>query len=205
MSEDPVASTRTTYDRVAVDYQRQSRDPAEGFKRFRAEFNEAFTGRMVDLGCGPGRDLGWFRDQGHEAFGVDLSDGMLALARSAGLPVVRGDLRCPPIKASAVQAIWSSAALLHVPREDVPRTLAAWHSLLTPGGRLGLSTSLGGDEGWELVPYAGADPEGGELHRWFVHHTVEGLTGVLKEVGFTVLSTESRTTHREWLQVHAVA
>lgn len=200
-----MAETRATYDRVAVDYQRRTQDPPEAFARFRSEFSAAVTGRVVDLGCGPGRDLGWLREQRHTAFGVDLSPGMLALARSAGRPVVRGDLRCPPIQPSVVQAIWSSAALLHVPREDVPRTLAAWHALLTPGGRLGLSTSLGGDEGWELVPYAGGDPQGGDLHRWFVHHTVEGLTGLLTEAGFTVLSTESREAGREWLMVHAVA
>ena len=77
--------------------------------------------------------------------------------------------------------------------------------MLAPGGRLGLSTSLGGDEGWELVPYAGADPEGGELHRWFVHHDLDGLTALLTTAGFTVLSTQVRTLHRTWAQVHALA
>lgn len=203
--DDVVAQTQATYDRVAVDYQRRTQEPPESFTGFRAVFSAAAEGLVLDLGCGPGRDLGWLRDRGHEAFGVDLSEGMLALARAQDLPVVRGDVRCPPVGPASVQAIWSSAALLHVPREDVPRTLAAWHSLLVPGGRLGLSTSLGGDEGWELVPYAGPDPQGGDLHRWFVHHTVEGLTTLLRGAGFTVLSTESRPGGREWLMVHAVA
>lgn len=205
MSEDKVASTQATYDRVAVDYQRRTSEPTAEFAAFRQAFSDQVQGRVVDLGCGPGRDLAWLRAQGHEGYGVDLSAGMLALARGAGLPVVRGDLRQPPVAAGSVQAVWSSAALLHVPREDVPRTLRAWHALLQPGGRLGLSTSLGGDEGWEVVPYDGPDPQGGDLHRWFVHHTAEGLGDQLTDAGFSVLSTEFRAGGREWLMVHAVA
>jgi hypothetical protein len=87
----------------------------------------------------------------------------------------------------------------------VPSTLAAWHALLAPGGHLGLSTSLGGDEGWELVPYAGEGPQGGELHRWFVHHDEDDLLGMLITAGFTIRSHVQRTSHRTWTMIRAVA
>jgi SAM-dependent methyltransferase len=205
MTDDLVAETQATYDRVADDYDRRTKVPSEEFLQFRAEFLAAVTGPVLDLGCGPGRDVSWLREQGLAAFGMDLSRGMLARALEHGVPVVRGDLRRPPIRPGSLGGIWSNAALLHVPRDDVPATLQQWHGLIAPGGRLAISTSLGGDEGWELVPYDGPGPEGGELHRWFVHHDVDGLHQLLADAGFTVMSTGFRTTRRTWAQVHAIA
>lgn len=205
MTEDAVASTRATYDRVAVDYDRRWRGSDPGFAAFRAAFATAAVGPVADLGCGPGRDLEDLRTHGLDAVGVDLSTSMLTLARGRGLPVVQGDLRRPPLAPGSLGGIWSSAALLHVPRSDVPATIARWHSLLRPGGRLGLSTSLGGDEGWEVAPYAGEGPSGGPLRRWFVHHDEAELLALLGAGGFTVVETTSRTSHRVWCMVHAVA
>jgi len=202
---DVVASTRATYDRVAVDYDRRTRDADPAFLSFRTAFAADLEGPVADLGCGPGRDLAALRASGLDAVGVDLSTGMLTLARAAGLPVVQGDLRRPPFPSGALSGIWSSAALLHVPREDVPAALQAWHGLLRPGGRLGLSTSTGGDEGWEVVPYEGEGPVGGALHRWFVHHDEPDLVRMLTTAGFTVLSVEQRHSHRTWLMIHAQA
>ncbi|MDT7570905.1 MAG: hypothetical protein QOE05_1079 [Actinomycetota bacterium] len=205
MTEDPVEQTRATYDRVAADYDRRTSGPEPEFVAFRSAFAADVDGTVADLGCGPGRDVAALREAGVTAVGVDLSTGMLARAAGAGLPVVRGDIRRPPLRPQSLGAIWSSAALLHVPRTDVPSTLAAWHGLLRPGGHLGLSTSLGGDEGWELAPYAGKGPEGGELHRWFVHHDETELLGMLTAAGFAVRSHVQRISHRHWLMVRATA
>jgi SAM-dependent methyltransferase len=205
MNDDPVDQTRATYDRVAEDYDRTTQAPSPELLAFRSSFAASVESPVADLGCGPGRDLRVFRDTGLTAFGIDLSTGMLARARRAGLPVVRGDLRSPPLRARSLGGIWSCAALLHVPRDDVPATLAGWHALLRPGGHLGLSTSLGGDEGWELVPYAGEGPGGGELHRWFVHHEEAELLALLTAAGFTVESHQQRVSHRHWTMIRATA
>lgn len=205
MSDDLVQRTRETYDLVAEDYDRRTSGPEPEFVAFRSAFVDDVDGPVADLGCGPGRDLAAIRAADRAAIGVDLSTGMLARAVQSGLPVVRGDLRRPPLRDGSLGAIWSSAALLHVPRQDVPATLAAWHALLRPGGHLGLSTSLGGDEGWELVPYAGEGPQGGELHRWFVHHDEDDLLGMLITAGFAVRSHVQRSSHRTWTMIRATA
>jgi SAM-dependent methyltransferase len=205
MTEDPVEQTRATYDRVAEDYDRTTKAPSPELLAFRDAFIASVTGPVADLGCGPGRDLGAVRATGITALGVDLSTGMLGRAAKAGLPVVRGDIRRPPLQPGSLGGIWSCAALLHVPRPDVPSTLAAWHALLRTGGHLALSTSLGGDEGWELVPYEGEGPRGGELHRWFVHHDEDALIALLTTAGFTVRSHEQRVSHRHWTMIRATA
>ena len=38
--------------------------------------------RILDFGCGPGRDLKVFRDSGHEAIGLDGAERFVELARS---------------------------------------------------------------------------------------------------------------------------
>jgi SAM-dependent methyltransferase len=204
VTQDVVSSTRRTYDQIAQAYDEQLRPPAPELHAFRDEFCRAALGRVADLGCGPGRDLQLLATAGLDVVGIDLSDGMLALARTRGR-VARGDLRRPPLRQGSLGGIWSSAALLHVPRDEVLSTLSAWHSLLAPGGLLGLSTSLGSDEGWEVVPYAGPGPAGGPLHRWFVHHEAGALLELLRAAGFTVISSSQRKSHRDWLMVLAQA
>src|SRR5215210_3366846 len=47
---------------------------------------------ILDLGCGPGRDLGYFRSLGHEAIGLDGSSQFIAMARAhSGCEVLHQD------------------------------------------------------------------------------------------------------------------
>ena len=137
LPDDPrVAGTRATYDRIAEEYAARSgeADLGEEFRAWRAAAVASVDGPVADLGCGPGRDLALLQATGTPCVGVDLSAGMVGVARRAGLPVVRGDLRRPPLRPASLAAVYSVAALLHVPREDVPATLLAWRALLRPGG-----------------------------------------------------------------------
>lgn len=194
---DVVRVTSEVYDVIATAYDEQTRIPTPELDEHRVAFRSLVSGPVADLGCGPGRDLQRLDD----VVGMDRSEGMLALARTRGR-VVRGDLRRPPFRQLA--GIWSCASLLHVPREDVPVTLAAWHECLRPGGILGLSTSLGDEEGWERMPYGIPHDHRGPDERWFVHHPEDALLGLLRDTGFTVERISHRTTNRAWLMVLAL-
>jgi len=41
-------------------------------------------GRVLDIGCGPGRHLLWLQERGVEAVGIDFSPGTVEVARSRG-------------------------------------------------------------------------------------------------------------------------
>ena len=45
--------------------------------------------RLLDVGCGSGRDMAWMEAQGFRTVGIDLSSGMLAQARK----LARGEVR----------------------------------------------------------------------------------------------------------------
>ena len=202
---DRVEKTRLSYEQVAEAYEVQTRVIAPEFVAFREAFAARAQGPVADLGCGPGQHAQALCEGGLDVIGVDLSTAMLKLAARRDVPVVQGDLRRLPLRPGAFGALWSSASLLHVPIEDVDATLDGWRTLLRPGGVLGLSTSLGGEQGWELVPYATPLPVEQPLSRWFVHHEQDDLLKRLGRAGFTVEHHEVRVSKRTWLMVLARA
>ena len=206
MTEDRVASTRATYDVIADDYAARQTTTVDS----RDWLDELVVGipsgaRIVDLGCGPGTDAVLLRADGFDVIGLDLSTSMLAIARQAGVPVMQGDLRRLPLRDAAVDAVWSSAALLHVPREQTVSTLQEWRRVTRTGGVLALSTSNGDEEGWEVVPYA-PPPEGEpDRRRWFVHRSRDELVDALHDAGWRVEHVGARESHRRWHLVRARA
>lgn len=112
--------------------------------------------RILDLGCGAGRDMAAFEAAGFEVTGVDASREMIALAR----PRVRGrlevmDMRTLELPDVAWDGVWCMAALLHLRRADAPVALAQMHRVLRPGGWLSLSVLEGAGERQEPSPEPG--------------------------------------------------
>lgn len=200
-------STARTYDGIVDSYQVTVSRPAPERNAFRDEFIRAvIDGPVLDAGCGPGQDLLDFASMGLRAYGVDASPAMVQRTRERGAYAVVGDVRTLPMRPGTIGAIWSSASLLHVPRDDVPTTLSSWHTTLRPGGLLGLITSIGDEDGWESVPYKpGTQHTGAQLRRWFVHHQPEALIGLIKDCGFHIAASSTRSGTRDWLHVLATA
>lgn len=151
--------------------------------------------RVADVGCGPGHHTELLRGRGLWVAGFDLSLQMLSARSVPG--VVQADMRALPLASSSLDAVWSAAAMLHVPRPDVPRALAEFSRVLRPDGHLVLIVAAGEGEGWEEVPY---QPD---ARRWYVYHRLEDLTGLLEAAGLTVRATARRPGNRDWLHVYA--
>jgi SAM-dependent methyltransferase len=106
--------------------------------------------RILDFGCGPGRDLATFRALGHEAIGLDGSPRFAAMAREfSGCEVWEQDFLALRLPASHFDGIFANASLFHVPREALARVLGELHAALKPQGVLFSSNPRGHDEeGW---------------------------------------------------------
>ena len=102
---------------------------------------------ILDLGCGPGRDLGYFQSLGHEAVGLDGSRQFIAMARAhSGCEVLHQDFLSMQLPESRFDGIFANASLFHVPSQELPRILLELHKTLKPRGVLFSSNPRGNNE-----------------------------------------------------------
>ncbi len=111
--------------------------------------------RVLDLGCGPGRDLKAFRELGHEAIGLDGSERFVEMARAySGCEVWQQDFLNLQLPADHFDGIFANAALFHVPSQELPRVLKELRAALKPHGVLFSSNPRGdNEEGWSGKRY----------------------------------------------------
>lgn len=103
--------------------------------------------KILDLGCGSGRDIRAFLDMGYE---VDAIDGSKELARLAseytGIRVKCIDFN-QLNEISIYDAVWACASLLHVTSQDLPSIMIRIRNTLKPSGVVYASFKYGDFEG----------------------------------------------------------
>ncbi|GAA3585155.1 class I SAM-dependent methyltransferase [Nonomuraea rosea] len=95
-------------------------------------------GPVADVGCGPGHVTAHLRDLGVDAFGVDLSPEMVAIARDA-YPDLRfevGLMAALDVADASLAGVLSNYSIIHTPPERLPEILAEFYRVLAPGGHL---------------------------------------------------------------------
>lgn len=110
---------------------------------------------ILDLGCGPGRDLKTFSALGHRAIGIDGSAEFVEMAKAySGCEVWRQDFVHLDLPAEMFDGIFANAALFHVPSRALPKVLGDLYAALKPGGVLFSSNPRGhNEEGWNGPRY----------------------------------------------------
>ena len=150
-------ATRAAYDTVAVSYERILRDELDGKPVDRAmlavfaELVRAAPGgrRVADLGCGPGRVTAHLHRLGVDAFGVDLSPGMIAVARRThpDLDFAVGSMTALALADDSLSGVLTWYSTVHTPPEVLPAVFAECHRVLAPGGHMLLAFKVG-DQLW---------------------------------------------------------
>ena len=107
---------------------------------------------ILDLGCGPGRDLKTFAALGHHPVGLDGTPSFVDMARQAsGCEVWHQDFLHLSLPPARFDGIFANAVLFHIPSQELPRVLKDLHATLKPRGILFSSNPRGGNqEGWNL-------------------------------------------------------
>ena len=138
---------------------------------------------LLDLGCGPGRDLATFAALGHRATGLEGAPRPAAMARAhSGCDVIEQDLLALDLPAGRFDGVFANAVLFHVPVQELPRVLGQLHATLRPGGVLFSSNPRGdSQEGWNGDRY-------GVFHDW------EAWRGFMTAAGFMALNHYYRPT-----------
>jgi len=105
---------------------------------------------ILDLGCGPGRDLKTFSNMGHVAIGLEGSQRFATMARNySGCEVWQQDLLALDLPDERFDGVFANAVLFHVPSQELARVLRQLRATIKPGGVLFSSNPRGqGQEGW---------------------------------------------------------
>ena len=131
---------------------------------------------ILDLGCGPGRDLKTFASEGHIAIGLEGAPRFAEMARTfSGCEVWQQDFLRLDLPEGRFDGIFANASLFHVPSADLPRVLRELRAALKPRGVLFSSNPHGQDEeGWNRGRY-------GVYHRpatWSAHGVAAGFVEI---------------------------
>lgn len=105
---------------------------------------------LLDFGCGPGRDVLYFKSQGHRVTGLDGSAEFCEMvSKLTGCPVLQQNFQHLDLPEASFDGIFANASLFHVPSQELPRVLQELNQALRAQGVLFLSNPRGDGEGWQ--------------------------------------------------------
>ena len=130
--------------------------------------------RVLDLGCGSGRDTMAFMREGFAVTAVDGSEGMCRVAsQHTGAPVRRLDFLELDYEGE-FDGIWACASLLHLRPDELPTALSLVRRALADGGVLCMSFKRG-------------DFSGRRDGRWYTDLEPDRMEMLAEDAGFTVI------------------
>ena len=179
------AVTLAYYDDHAEEFWRGTKDHdvSQNIEALLRHIETAPPFTILDLGCGPGRDLKDFTRRGHIAIGLEGSQRLAEMARAyGGCEVLEQDFLKLDLPNERFDGIFANAALFHVPSAELPRVLGELRAALKPRGVLFSSNPRGdNEEGWQ-----------GE--RYCAFHDLESWRRYMTGAGFIELEHYYRPT-----------
>lgn len=131
---------------------------------------------ILDLGCGPGRDLLAFKALGHRPIGLDGCAEFVKIAKArASCEVLHQDFLDLNLKSATFDGVFANASLFHVPTQELERVLNDIYSCLKTDGVFFCSNPRGPD-----IERLNGD-------RYGVFLQLETWRGFVRSVGFTEL------------------
>jgi len=148
----PTTAIRESYDHIAEEYARRIYRELEG-KPFDREVLHRFAqevegrGQVCDIGCGPGHVTRYLQNAGADVFGLDISPGMVELARqlNPGTRFVVGDMLALDLPEGGLTGAVVFYAIVNIQKEFLLAVFREMCRVLQSGGLLLLAFHIGNE------------------------------------------------------------
>ncbi|MFA5025322.1 MAG: class I SAM-dependent methyltransferase [Candidatus Shapirobacteria bacterium] len=143
--------------------------------------------KILDIGCGGGRDAKELRNKGFKVVGLDASKELVIYAqnRFPDIKFVVGNMLKLPLPSDCFDGVWCHIVILHLETiKDVNSSLKEMYRVLKLGGVVHLYTK-GYVSGPETVVNAFFDKS-----RFFRYFKLDKLTDLLKKNKFQIIKAE---------------
>jgi SAM-dependent methyltransferase len=147
--------------------------------------------KIIDIGCGPGRDAKVFSIYGFDVIGIDFSSKMIEAAKQNAphSTFFVMDIETLAFSPESFDGVWASSALLHISKKNVRAVLQKLYTILKPNGLLYLSVKQGHPH--ELFE---KDARYDGLEKYWSFYEKDELIHLLHQANFEI--TEEMTTHK---------
>ncbi len=150
-------------------------DVIQNYESLLSAINSQPPFKILDFGCGPGRDLIYFKKIGHEPVGLDGSIEFVKMAGEiSGSEVLHQDFLQLQLPDNYFDGVFANATLFHIPSQEFPRVLKELHKSLKENGILFCSNPRG-------------DGEGFSGNRYGAYYEIEEMTTFLTIAGFEII------------------
>lgn len=177
--------TQRTYNNIAQRWAREHNTKEYWREEFEVFSRKVPHGKVLDVGCGPGKDYQLFQERGYDYTGVDFSTGLLAVARSQfpAAEFVEGSMYSLPFSEHEFDGFWAAASLLHIPKQKIPAALQSIKRVIRENGAGAIMLKKGEGEKMVTDDNHSGDPED---QRFFAYWQKDEFTDALHSAGFTV-------------------
>ena len=197
--KDIIKKTIETYNQIAKIYADYT------FNRlFQYHLNEFISlipkdAKILDIGCGSGRDVQYFLDYNLNPIGIDISHEMIneAKTRVPNGDFKKMDMRNLKFKENTFDALWACASLLHISRKELPKVLQNLNKIIKPNGILFIALKEG--EGSKII----REQKYKDLPRLFVYYNKPEIEKLINENGFSIIKSEIEkgTEKTNWINI----
>lgn len=203
---DRVKETIDTYDLVAESYKQRylSTNDKNHMQPLLDEFlNYVNEGKnILDVGSGAGFDAKYLSDHGCKVISIDLSEGLLKVAKEIAPEVefLKMDMRSMNFENDSFDGVWASASLLHIPKDEVRKVLSEIYRVIKPQSIFFVAVKQG--EGETFVINEGEGNLSG-ARRFFAYYQKNEMIQLLENTGFKLIEFKSNTNRENvWLNFY---
>lgn len=152
--------------------------------------------KVLDVGCGAGRDAEYLTEEGLDVLGIDIATQMIKEAKKKKIKVKKKNIL--DLKKGDFDGIWCMATLSDIPKSEINTVLTNFHNLLNENGIVYIAVKEGEGEKFEEKERYENQP------RFYAYYKQDELEKNLAENNFKIIkSTKTNDQGVNWIEIFA--